>query len=143
MSSYLKWELYSDVRPTVPGNYWVATLKYPEKGYRANVTDFNTVPLQNAWHDLAHLLDIEPDRLLWYGPLDWPEVKPHALKRLIKAQQREFVRRYEKHCCECGDITGVNSRSMSYRYEPVNCRKCEGVNTVRIRTKLQPAGPSV
>jgi hypothetical protein len=139
MATYLKWELYSHTRPTVPGNYWVATLKYPEKGYQASVTDFATVPLQNAWHNLAQLLDIEPERLMWYGPLDWPDVKPNAFKRLIKAQQQEFVRTHEKHCCECGDITGVNSRSMPYIAEPVNCRKCESINTVRIRQKLTPA----
>lgn len=140
MGTYMKWELYSHTRPTVPGNYWVATLKYPEKGFGSNVTDFDTVPLQNPWLDLAQLLDIEPDRLIWYGPLDWPEVKPNALKRLIKAQQQEFVRSHEKHCHKCGDITGVNSRSIPYRSEPVDCRKCEGVNTVRIRRRLQTPG---
>jgi hypothetical protein len=139
MSSYLKWELYSHTRPTVPGDYWIATLKHPENGWSSSVTNFATVPLQAAWHDLAYLLDIAPECLLWYGPLEWPDIKQHAMKRLVKAQQQEFVRVHEKHCCECGDITGVNSRSIPYRDQPMDCRKCERINTVRIRRKLIPA----
>ncbi len=139
MATYLKWELYSHTRPTVPGSYWIAMLKHPENGFSSSVTDFTTVPLQAAWHDLAYLLDIEPERLLWYGPLEWPDIKPHAMKRLVKAQQQEFVRVHEKCCQKCGDITGVNSRSIPYRHQPMDCRKCEAPNSVWIRKKLQGA----
>jgi hypothetical protein len=135
-----KWELLADFKPTQQGYYWTGTLEYPDeygrrKGVCYRVLWLKTSELATGMQDQC---GDSPERIVWYGPIEQPEIKDGELRRVIKAQEDHFVATHYKHCEDCGWQSGLNSRSIGYLGQREDCPVCRGQNgenTVSIKEK--------
>jgi len=129
------WTLYATKRPDKPGIYYIGFLYYAEENAQQGVEDQQSYVLKNVRHNLAEEFLLSEDCLVWFGPVNVPEVLPRTMTRLKREQRKVFVRDNEKHCSKCGHAAGVNARSIIYIDEAEDCKECLGKDTVVIQLK--------
>ena len=135
-----KWELLSEVKPTKAGYYWAGILEYPDEHGRRKGVYYKLLWIRASElpYGMQSQCGFNAEHIVWYGPVEQPEMAKGRWRQLILAQEKHFVEAYEKHCEACGWTSGVNSRSIGYVGEredcPV-CRRVNGSNTVVIKGK--------
>ena len=140
MTRQRKWELLSNSKPTKAGYYWAGVLEYPDEYGRRKGVYYKLLWLKTSElpFGMQSQCGHNAQHIVWYGPIDPPEMKPKALQRLIAAQEDHFVETHQKHCEDCGWTSGVNKRSIGYLGQKEDCPECRclnGNNTVVIKEK--------
>lgn len=138
--SVRKWELLSAVKPRTPGYYWAGVLEYPDEWGRRKGIYYKLLMLRTSElpFGMQSQCGHNAEHIVWYGPLDPPDMKEGALHRLIHKQEDHFVTSHYKHCEACGWQSGVNRRSIGYLGQKEDCPACKGENgenTVSIKER--------
>ena len=147
MNKKKKWELLSDAKPTKPGYYWVGVLEYPDEHGRRKGVYYKLLWIKASEipFGMQSQCGFNAQHIVWFGPLDPPEMKKGELRRLILAQESHFVGTYYKHCEACGWTSGLNKRSIGYIGQREDCPECRwrnGDNTVAIKEKALDIAPA-
>lgn len=129
------WTLYATKKPDKPGLYYIGLLYYAEQDAHQEVEDQQSYKLTNVRNNIAEEFLVTEECLVWFGPVNVPEVLPRTMTRLKREQRKVFVRDNEKHCQKCGHTAGVNARSITYIDEAEDCKHCNGKDTVVIQLK--------
>jgi hypothetical protein len=130
-----KWNLLSESAPSIVGEYWISILEYPYEGASVKMHQGCVVRMDSSDIFKQHVRfheDFPPETICWYGPIASPEVPARRLKQLKRDQARAFIQTHRKICRECGVLTRVNQRSISYFGQTSDCAKCFAKDTVQI-----------